>query len=242
MRNISLFILIFSFFYPFETNCQGLFFTNIKDTIFIDYAAGKYYLQQINKESKITKLPIFYEDIKSPVPLKYYEKNIYLPIFYKIKKGDTKYRILRMYFSKDSAEIKKVNLIESNLIKEGAKILIGYYPIPFKRIENNNLPDSSKLTFEKSNKSLIFISGPANTFVPPINDIPYPFVLSNKIPEHSVVEITNPMSKKSILAKVIGKIPPGKYPLDILLLLSKKDATNLGFIDAKFFVAVKYYH
>jgi len=30
--------------------------------------------------------------------------------------------------------------------------------------------------------------------------------------------------------------------LDIFLLLSKKDATNLGFIDTKFFVTVKYYH
>jgi len=49
------------------------------------------------------------------------------------------------------------------------------------------------------------------------------------------------MSKKTLLAKVIGKIPPGKYPLDIILLLSKKDATSLGFIDVKFFVSAKYY-
>ena len=69
----------------------------------------------------------------------------------------------------------------------------------------------------------------------------YAYVLSNKIPEHSVVEITNPMSNKKITGKVIGKIPPGKYPLDILLLLAKNDASDLGFLDLKFFVSVKYY-
>jgi hypothetical protein len=49
------------------------------------------------------------------------------------------------------------------------------------------------------------------------------------------------MSKKRLTGKVIGKIPPGKYPLDILLLISKKDALDLGFLDLKFFVSVKYY-
>jgi hypothetical protein len=49
------------------------------------------------------------------------------------------------------------------------------------------------------------------------------------------------MSKKIITGKVIGKIPPGKYPLDILLLLTKNDALKLGYLDLKFFVSVKYY-
>ena len=63
----------------------------------------------------------------------------------------------------------------------------------------------------------------------------------HEIQKASVVEITNPMFNKKITGKVIGKIPPGKYPLDILLLLTKKDALDLGFLDLKFFVSVKYY-
>ena len=56
-------------------------------------------------------MPVLYRDIKSPVPLKSYEKNLYLPLYYKIKKGDTNYRILKIFFPRDSTEIKKVNFI-----------------------------------------------------------------------------------------------------------------------------------
>lgn len=243
MRNKQIFILSLSFFYQFVASCQDTFplSANIKDTVFIAYSEGKYYLNQYDKNLKSIKMPVLYRDIKSPVPLKSYEKNLYLPLYYKIKKGDTNYRILKIFFPRDSTEIKKVNFIYGNLIKEGVKLLIGYYPIPFVKKEEKKMEDTTKLALDKLKKTLVFISGPANTFEPPIEKTPYPFVLSNKIPEHSVIEIMNPMSKKTLLAKVIGKIPPGKYPLDIILLLSKKDATSLGFIDVKFFVSAKYY-
>jgi hypothetical protein len=243
LRNKELLILFLSFFYQFEASCQSTlsFTANIKDTVFIAYSEGKYYLHQYNKKKNLIKIPILYKDIKSPGPLKSYEKNVYIPVYYQIKKGDTNYRILKIYFPRDSTEIKKHNLIQSNLIKEGVRILIGYYPIQFEKQKEINFEDTAKLTMEKIKKTLVLISGPANTFVPPIEKTPYPFVLSNKIPEHTVIEIMNPMTKKTILAKVIGKIPPGKYPLDILLLLSKNDAIKLGFIDVKFFISAKYY-
>lgn len=243
MRNKLLLILCLPFFYQFEASCQSTLSisANIKDTVLIVYSEGKYYLNQYNKDKNLIKIPILYKDIKRPGPLKSYEKNLYSPVFYRIKKGDTNYRILKIYFPRDSTEIKKHNSIQSNLIKEGDKLLIGYYPIQFEKQKSNNLDDTAKLTMEKVRKTLVLISGPANTFIPPIEKTPYPFVLSNKIPEHSVIEIMNPMTKKTLLAKVIGKIPPGKYPLDILLLLSKKDARSLGFIDVKFFVSAKYY-
>lgn len=200
------------------------------------------------KENKIIKIPIHYKNVISPRQLNSFEKYNYIPLFYKVKKGDTVYKLFKIYFPKDSAEIKKVNLIKSNIIKTDSKLLIGYLPIePNKNnktdsvfqpnVDKNNL----SLTSDKSKMLLVSLTGAANTFNPPFEKTPYPYVLSNKIPEHTVVEITNPMSNKKITGKVIGKIPPGKYPLDILLLLGKKDALDLGFLDIKFFVSVKYY-
>ena len=271
---ITLFILTEA-----KSQLSSLPVRNTKDTVFIGYNEGKYYLshlinkeddlssvasyygttlaaiREINgmtasqmKEKKIIKIPLSYNSVKSPVQLTSSEKYNYIPLFYKVKKGDTVYRLFRIYFPRDSNEIKKINLIKNNIIKTDSKLLIGYFPVqPIIKSSTDNAlqlnrnKDTLSLTSDKSKVVLVSVSGAAKTFDSPFEKTEYPYVLSNKIPEHSVVEITNPMSNKKITGKVIGKIPPGKYPLDILLLLSKNDASDLGFLDLKFFVSVKYY-
>lgn len=200
------------------------------------------------QENKIIKIPIQYKSIKSPLPQSSFEKYNYIPVFYKVKKGDTLYRLFRIYFTRDSNEIKKINSIKNNIITTDAKLLIGYYPVQSIKNSSTDIEfqprinkDTLSLISDKTKKVLVSVSGAAKTYDSPFEKTKYPYVLSNKIPEHSVVEITNPMSKKKITGKVIGKIPPGKYPLDILLLLTKNDALKLGFLDLKFFVSVKYY-
>jgi len=200
------------------------------------------------QENKIIKIPIQYKSIKSPLQQSSFDKYNYIPVFYKVKKGDTLYRLFRIYFTRDSNEIKKINSIKNNIITTDAKLLIGYYPVQSIKNSSTDIEfqprinkDTLSLISDKTKKVLVSVSGAAKTYDSPFEKTKYPYVLSNKIPEHSVVEITNPMSKKKITGKVIGKIPPGKYPLDILLLLTKNDALKLGFLDLKFFVSVKYY-
>ncbi len=200
------------------------------------------------KANKTIKIPIPYSSVKSPIQRSTSEKYNYIPVFYKVKKGDTLYRLFRIYFPRDSSEIKKINSIKSNIIKMDSKLLIGYFPVQSIKISSTDIvvkpnrnKDTLSLTYDKSKNVLVTVSGAAQTFDSPFDKTEYAYVLSNKIPEHSVVEITNPMSNKKITGKVIGKIPPGKYPLDILLLLAKNDASDLGYLDLKFFVSVKYY-
>jgi LysM repeat protein len=200
------------------------------------------------QENKIIKIPIQYKSIKSPLQQSSFDKYNYIPVFYKVKKGDTLYRLFRIYFTRDSNEIKKINSIKNNIITTDAKLLIGYYPVQSIKNSSTDIEfqprinkDTLSLISDKTKKVLVSVSGAAKTYDSPFEKTKYPYVLSNKIPEHSVVEITNPMSKKKITGKVIGKIPPGKYPLDILLLLTKNDALKLGYLDLKFFVSVKYY-
>ncbi len=200
------------------------------------------------QENKIIKIPIQYKSIKSPLQQSSFDKYNYIPVFYKVKKGDTLYRLFRIYFTRDSNEIKKINSIKNNIITTDAKLLIGYYPVQSIKNSSKDIElqprinkDTLSLISDKTKKVLVSVSGAAKTYDSPFEKTKYPYVLSNKIPEHSVVEITNPMSKKKITGKVIGKIPPGKYPLDILLLLTKNDALKLGYLDLKFFVSVKYY-
>ena len=281
MKNNLLLLSFISFFILTEGNSQTSSFPErpTKDTVFIGYNEGKYYLshplkkednlssiasyygislsaiRDLNgmtdspmKANKTIKIPIPYNSVKSPVQHSSLEKYNYIPLFYKIKKGDTVYRLFRIYFPRDSNEIKKINLIKNNVLKIDSKLLIGYFPVQpnikssaDNALQINRKKDTLSLTSDKSKNVLVKVSGAAKTFDSLFEKTEYPYILSNKIPEHSVVEITNPMSNKKITGKVIGKIPPGKYPLDILLLLAKNDASDLGFLDLKFFVSVKYY-
>ena len=281
MKNNLLLLSFISFFILTEGKSQTSSFPErpTKDTVFIGYNEGKYYLSHpVKKEdnlssiasyygislsairdlngmtdspmkaNKTIKIPIPYNSVKSPVQHSSLEKYNYIPLFYKIKKGDTVYRLFRIYFPRDSNEIKKINLIKNNVLKIDSKLLIGYFPVQpnikssaDNALQINRKKDTLSLTSDKSKNVLVKVSGAAKTFDSLFEKTEYPYILSNKIPEHSVVEITNPMSNKKITGKVIGKIPPGKYPLDILLLLAKNDASDLGFLDLKFFVSVKYY-
>lgn len=281
LKNNLLLLSFISFFFLTEAKSQLSSFPIIttKDTVFIGFMEGKYYLshlikkednlnsiasyygttlaaiKEINgmtdsqvKANKTIKIPIPYNSIKSPVQRSSFEKYSFIPVFYKVKKGDTLYKLFRIYFPRDSKEIKKINSIKTNIIKIDSKLLIGYFPVQHIKkpstdivLQANRNKDTLSLTSDKSKNVLVTVSGAAKTFDSPFEKTEYAYVLSNKIPEHSVVEITNPMSNKKLTGKVIGKIPPGKYPLDILLLLAKNDALDLGFLDLKFFVSVKYY-
>lgn len=281
LKNNLLLLSFISFFFLTEAKSQLSSFPIIttKDTVFIGYMEGKYFLshlikkednlnsiasyygttlaaiREINgmtdsqvKANKTIKIPIPYNSIKSPVLRSSFEKYSFIPVFYKVKKGDTLYKLFRIYFPRDSNDIKKINSIKTNIIKIDSKLLIGYFPVQHIKkpstdivLQANRNKDTLSLTSDKSKNVLVTVSGAAKTFDSPFEKTEYAYVLSNKIPEHSVVEITNPMSNKKLTGKVIGKIPPGKYPLDILLLLAKNDALDLGFLDLKFFVSVKYY-
>lgn len=281
LKNNLLLLSFISFFFLTEAKSQLSSFPIIttKDTVFIGYMEGKYFLshlikkednlnsiasyygttlaaiREINgmtdsqvKANKTIKIPIPYNSIKSPVLRSSFEKYSFIPVFYKVKKGDTLYKLFRIYFPRDSNDIKKINSIKTNIIKIDSKLLIGYFPVQHIKkpstdivLQVNRNKDTLSLTSDKSKNVLVTVSGAAKTFDSPFEKTEYAYVLSNKIPEHSVVEITNPMSNKKLTGKVIGKIPPGKYPLDILLLLAKNDALDLGFLDLKFFVSVKYY-
>lgn len=66
------------------------------------------------------------------------------------------------------------------------------------------------------------------------------FVLHDEAKVGSILDIYNPMLKTHIKAKVLGKIPPGTYAEDIQIIISPAVAKELGILDARFKVNVKY--
>jgi len=164
----------------------------------------------------------------------------FFPIYYKVKKGDTWFHLSHRVFPRDSAAIKRVNFLGNRILLTGEYLLIGHYLDSTKPSQVLETTESYPVFKVDSSRRILTLSGPANLFDPPISHLPYPYVLSNKIPEHAVVRIAHPMTGRTLTAKVIGKIPPGKYDLDILLVLSRIEAKKLGFLDPKFFISVTY--
>ncbi len=66
------------------------------------------------------------------------------------------------------------------------------------------------------------------------------YVLHKEALVGSFIEIYNPLVKRSVRAKVIGRIPKASYPSKVKLVLSPRAAKLLGAIDRKFNTEIKY--
>ena len=65
------------------------------------------------------------------------------------------------------------------------------------------------------------------------------FALHRSAPINSLIEIHNPMFRRTVWAKVIGTIPP-TYAEDISVIVSQGVAKYLGAIDGRFYVEMSY--
>ena len=66
------------------------------------------------------------------------------------------------------------------------------------------------------------------------------YALFNDLPPGSYIEAYNPMLRRQIRAKVIGKIPAGTYAPEVELILNPAAARELGLLDIRFNALVKY--
>ena len=66
------------------------------------------------------------------------------------------------------------------------------------------------------------------------------YALHRYAPVNSVIAVTNPMKKRTVYVKVIGRMPDTVYSDNIIVVVSSTAASMLGAKDAKFYVQVRY--
>ena len=66
------------------------------------------------------------------------------------------------------------------------------------------------------------------------------YVLFNDAKVGSAIDIYNPMLRRHVKAKVIGKIPSNTYNEEVNIIISASIAKELGIFDTRFKVNVKY--
>lgn len=67
------------------------------------------------------------------------------------------------------------------------------------------------------------------------------YVLSNEAALNTMMEITNPMGQRKIIARVIGNIPENTFADNVKVVLSPDAAINLGALDTRFYVKLQYF-
>ncbi len=221
--------------------------------------------QQAVHEGKVITIPINRENliIKSSFNP---SQQACIPIYYQVKKGESLYRISKTYFNTDINVIQSLNKKSSEAINVGEKLLVGYLSMSrYKKVSNDIRTDSQKAapkdiaTHEKivkeiqenkisevedsisertkvikwynSNVIALWDKNSASSSL---------FVLHNEAKIGSTMDIYFPMLRRQVKAKVLGRIPEGTYKDEINLFVSPGVAHQLGILDTRFMVNIKY--
>jgi len=174
----------------------------------------------------------------------------FVPVFYTVKHGDTFYRVSKTYFGVVPDTLKLRNRLANTTLYTGQRIQIGWLstkgiPEALQAVNSNSLGlrmQSLQQAFngEKTVKVPRFQNGAAYWQREKKGADDY-FALHRNAPIGSIIEISNPLRKRTVYAKVIAKIPDQAYGDDIVVVLSPSIAKLLGAKDPKFFVELKYF-
>ncbi len=179
---------------------------------------------------------------------KYFEPSQYVPVCYMVERGDNLYHVSKRIFKLPLETVKEKNNLTSNTLSIGQVLNVGWmsiYGIPdslrqfkghplWKRSFNNK----KKYFYQKEDKKERETRGPA-LWIKGNDNSRALVVMHRKAKEGSIVGVTNPMNKRTVYAKVIGKIPY-TYSADVEVIVSPTIAKMLGVLDEKFYARTHY--
>jgi LysM repeat protein len=243
----------------------------------IGYFGEKVFEHQIEKKQTLFSLARFYglsveelyyfnpglkdrgvalgEHIRVPIPnraiMRYQPEDFspwkHVPVFYVVKKGDTMYRISKVYFRMPIDTVRLRAGVENNDLKVGQLIQVGWMSIegipeeyrefvggPLER-RNHAMKEVYMRTKsgEREQRGVACWRKDAQES----SDL---YALHREAPINSVIEVNNPMTGRTVYVKVIGRIPDTAYGNNVKVVLSPIAANLLGARDPRFYVKVKY--
>ena len=173
----------------------------------------------------------------------------FIPVYYIVKKGDTMYRIAKHYFRMPIEDLMSRNGLEDMTMKVGQLLHVGWMKLggiseSQRKVAGGPLAERNRamrmLYMQKTNgKKTYDEQGAAAWKHNAKNDTDF-YALHLKAPINSVIEVINPMTRRTVYAKVVGRIPITTYDENVKVVLSPLAAKFLGAKDPKFFVKVKY--
>lgn len=168
-----------------------------------------------------------------------------VPIFYKVQPGETLYQICKRSFNMPVDTIKARNRMKNDQIAPGQLLFIAWMGIEgvHEAWRNRAIPttDENKTAFVSQAKNFKEISASGVCFwQKDSNEKGDLYALHREAAIGTSVSVHNPMNKKTVFAKVIGRIP-NNYERNLEVILSPAAARQIGARDPKFFVKTRYF-
>ncbi len=178
-----------------------------------------------------------------------YDPQLYAPVYYVVKKGDTMYRISKYFFKLPPEVIKQRNGLESDILSVGQLLHMGWMsvegvPTDYRTVVGGPIAKRSetfrKIFMEQQHKKLLEQKGVA-CWEHTSEEQTDLYALHRSAPLNSIIQVSNPWMKRTIYVRVIGKIPPKVYSNEVIVVLSPSAARFLGAKDPRFFVNLHHY-
>lgn len=211
-----------------------------------------YYYNQGLKDSPIK----IGQQIRVPIPNRAIRRYMgedfspqdYIPIFYRVKRGDTMYRIAKKFFRMPVEELMARNQLATTELHTDQLLHVGWmnlHGIQEEVRENSGGPTAQRNQAMKA----IYLrecegnerseSGVAHWFKNG-NEAAGLYALHRYARQNAIIGVTNPMNQRTVYVKVIGNMSNRAYEGNVKVVLSPMAAKLLGAVDQRFYVKVTY--
>ncbi|MFN8301068.1 MAG: LysM peptidoglycan-binding domain-containing protein [Saprospiraceae bacterium] len=169
----------------------------------------------------------------------------FAPICYVVQDGDNLFTICKRYFDMPVDSIIKRNHLKNNNIKPGQLIHMGWLsidgiPAEWRPARSAAPANAMAEKYEQQKNGRKEQLGQGVCFWQRDSKEEGAFyALHREADIGTVMAVTNPMSRRTVYVKVIGRIPAG-YESNIEVVLAPAAARYLGARDPRFFVKVKF--
>ncbi len=195
--------------------------------------------------------------VKIPVPngaiVRYkpaqFQPEQYIPVYYVVQAGESLYGICHRLFKMPMDTMMQRNNMDSHILKINQKLWVGWMSIQGISAELRKYKISPQWKKSEHFRGL-YVKGLAYKSEYDEQGVAFwqkestartdLYALHRKAPINSVIAITNPMTNRTVYAKVIGKIPTSVYRNDVRVVVSSRVAQLLGARDPRFFVKIRF--
>jgi LysM repeat protein len=176
------------------------------------------------------------------------QKNV--PVCYRIKKGDTMYNISKRIFQMPIDTVMTRNQLTSFELTIGQVLQLGWmsiegipetnrkfrgHPIWKKNeVMRRKYDNNRQVKKEYQQRGVAYWQKDSEAKEEEM------FALHRNAPINSILAVTNPMKKRTVFVRVIGRIPGTVYGDNVITVLSPAAAKMLGAKDSRFYVKVRY--
>ncbi|MCS6916602.1 MAG: LysM peptidoglycan-binding domain-containing protein [Chitinophagales bacterium] len=192
------------------------------------------------------------------------------PVWHKVAKGETLYRIARNY-GESVETLMTWNELTSPQLREGQSLIVGFVvpvppvgPLTEQQEEQVRQMETKKLQAEEATKkALLRKKGEEKTARPVQSEQAEPlakeyheqgiavwsssdydegnfYALHPTAPKGTEVLVTNPMNGRTVVVKVIGRLPQVQDKNDVIIRISQSAARRLHVLDERFVAQISY--